>query len=333
MKPGHSKNDRGMMRARTSGVGAERRTVAARKAAQTLLTAREVQEALEERISKGLYALGQQLPPLRSIATELGTSPSTVSRAVQEMIRNGWLEVQERQFVRVRNQLPHKPVRHGDIQRSIRSLAHKWKLWGGDQEELLADIRETVAEVFEAEGQFVFTECNANDLAHLGKQLASELPALSISRTLMEDLDAARLRQNKTVVLVPYYHYAEVKEIVGQEVSIVPVHTSPSAETLDEVLTIRPGSKVLVVGHNRRSVARLSGMVEDYVDAKIVSITEDDVEKLAKLAPQVDAVFAVWSAAAAAAAVPGVKRVIVVRFALDTSLGNRLKMAERVASD
>lgn len=300
---------------------------------QTLLTAREVQEALEERIGKGLYALGQRLPPLRSIAAELGTSPSTVSRAVQEMIRNGWLEVQERQFVRVRNQLPYKPVRHAEIQRAIRSIAHKWKLWGGDREELLADIQETVAEVFEAEGQFVFTECNANDLAHLGKQLAGELPALSISRTLIEDLDAARLRQNKSVVLVPYYHFAEVKEIVGKDVSIVPVHTSPSAETLDEVLTIRPGSKVLVVGHNKRSVTRLSGMVEDYVDAKIVSITEDEVEKLAKLAPQVDAVFAVWSAADAAAAVPGVKRVIVVRFALDTSLGNKLKIAERVASD
>jgi acyl-CoA reductase-like NAD-dependent aldehyde dehydrogenase len=37
----------------------------------TSLTAREVQEAVEERISKGLYALGQRLLPLRSIAAEL----------------------------------------------------------------------------------------------------------------------------------------------------------------------------------------------------------------------------------------------------------------------
>jgi DNA-binding FadR family transcriptional regulator len=35
---------------------------------QTSLTAREVQEAIEERISKGLYALGHRLPPLRSMA-------------------------------------------------------------------------------------------------------------------------------------------------------------------------------------------------------------------------------------------------------------------------
>lgn len=300
---------------------------------QTSLTAREVQEAVEERISKGLYALGQRLPPLRSIAAELGTSPSTVSRAVQEMIRNGWLEVQERQFVRVRSQLPHKSVRHAEIQRAIKSIAHKWKLWGGDQEELLQDIEEIVAEVFEAEGQFVFTECNTDDLNHLGKQLASELPTLSITRTLMEDLDVARIRQNKSVILVPYYHYAEVKVIVGQDVSIVPVHTSPSAETLDELLTIRPGSKVLVVGHNKRSVMRLSGMVRDYADAKITGIAQEENDKLVRLAPHVDVVFAVWSAADAAAAVPGVKRIIVVRFALDTSLGAKLKLGATMAAE
>jgi GntR family transcriptional regulator len=300
---------------------------------QTSLTAREVQEAVEERISKGLYALGQRLPPLRSIAAELGTSPSTVSRAVQEMIRDGWLEVQERQFVRVRAQLPHKSVRHTVIQRAIKSIAHKWKLWGGDEQELLADIKEIVAEVFDAEGQFVFAECNNDDLNYLGEQLAGELPTLSIGRTLIADLDASRLRQNKSAVLVPYYHYAEVKELVGQDVSIVPVHTSPSAETLDELLTVPPGSKVLVVGHNKRSVTRLSGIVHDYVDAKITAIVEDETDKLAKLAPQSDVVFAVWSAADAATAVPGVKRVIVVRFALDTSLGAKLKLGATMAAE
>jgi len=70
-----------------------RNVTPASRAPQTSLTAREVREAIEERISKDVYALGQRLPPLRSIAAELGTSPSTVSRAVQEMIRNGWLDV------------------------------------------------------------------------------------------------------------------------------------------------------------------------------------------------------------------------------------------------
>jgi len=302
-------------------------------AVQTSLTARDVQEAVEERISKGLYTLGQRLPPVRSIAAELGTSPSTVSRAIQGMIRNGWLEVQERKFVRVASQLPRKSVRHAEIQRAIRSIAHKWKLWGGDEQHLLDDIRQIVAEIFDAEGPLVFTECNSGDLNYLGEQLSSRLPSLSIGRTLISDLDVSRLRENKSVILVPYYHYAEVKEIVGQDVSIVPVHTSPSAETLDELLTIPPGSKVLVIGHNRRSVTRLTGIVRDYVRAKINGITEDDTDRLAKLAPQADVVFAVWSAADRAATVRGIKRLIVIRFALDTSLGTKLKLRAAAAAE
>ena len=299
---------------------------------QNSLTARDVQEAIEERIGKGLYAPGQRLPPLRSIATELGTSPSTVSRAVQEMIRNGWLEVQERQFVRVRSHLPHRSARHTEIQRAIKSIAHKWKLWGGEEGELLENIGEIVSEVFNAEGQFVFTECNNNDLNYLGEELSAELPGLSLGRSLIADLNVPRLRQNNSVVLVPYYHFAEVREAVGPEISIVPVHTSPSAETLDELLTIAPGSKVLVVGHDKRSVARLSGIVRDYVDAKISAILEGETENLAALAPQSDVVFAVWSAADAAAAIPGIRRLIVVRFSLDTSLGTRLKLGAAMAA-
>ncbi len=302
-------------------------------AVRTSLTVHEVQEALEERIAKGLYVLGQRLPPLRSIAAELGTSPSTVSRAVQEMIRRGWLEVQERQFVRVRSQLPDEPARQAEMQRAIRSIAHKWKLWGGVERELLEEIKEIVSEVYEGEGHFVFTECNPADLTYLGDQLAVELPTLSIGRSLIADLDSTRLRQSKSVVLVPYYHYAEVKEAVGQDVSIVPVHTSPSVETLDQLLTMPTGSHVLVVGHNKRSVTRLSEIVRDYVEAKITGITEEESDKLAKLAPEADCVFAVWSAADAAAAVPGVKRVIVVRFALDTSLGARLKTGTAMSAE
>ena len=46
---------------------------------QPSLTARDVQEAVEQRISKGLYALAQRLPLVRSIAAELGFSVEAVS--------------------------------------------------------------------------------------------------------------------------------------------------------------------------------------------------------------------------------------------------------------
>ena len=295
---------------------------------ETSLTAREVQEALEERISKGIYARGERLPPVRSIAAEFGSSPSTVSRALQEMMRNGWLEVQERQFVRVRKELPPKAIRTADIQRAIRSVAHKWKLWGGSQEELLSTIRDFVHEVFESDVHFVFTECNQNDLAFMGEQVASEIANVPMSRTLIDDLDAAELLKNHAVVVVPYYHYAEVRERVGEDVPVVPLHSSPSTETLDELLTIPPEAHVLVVGHNKRSVARLSGMVRDYSGARMTGVTKDETAKIAKALPSTDVVVAVRDAAEGLAKEKGIKRLITVRFVLESSLRSKLSAAE-----
>ena len=298
------------------------------KALETSLTAREVQEALEERISKGIYTRGERLPPVRSIAAEFGSSPSTVSRALQEMMRNGWLEVQERQFVRVRKELPPKAIRTADIQRAIRSVAHKWKLWGGSEDELLATIGEFVREVFESEVQFVFTECNESDLSFMGEQVASEIANVQMRQTLIDDLDASKLLKSHSVILVPYYHYAEVRERVGEDVPIVPVHSSPSTETLDELLTVPPDANVVVIGHNKRSVARLSGMVRDYSGAKIIGLTKDETRKIAEALPAADVVVAVRDAAEALSNTAGIKRLIIVRFVLESSLRSRLSAVE-----
>jgi DNA-binding transcriptional regulator YhcF (GntR family) len=293
------------------------------------LSSREVQEAIEERISKGLFARGERLPPVRSIAAEFGTSPSTVSRALMEMVRLGWLEVQERRFVRVRNELPPKMARTGDIERTIKSVAHKWRLWGGGEADLIEAIRELVHDVFNADVQFVFTECNKDDLNFMADQVANEISNVPLNRILIDDLDSGKLRDRRAVVLVPYYHYAEVKERVGQDITVVPIHSTPSVETLDQLLTVPQGAKVLVIGHNKRSVARLSGLVRDYtIDAKITGITADDREKMLALAPTVDVIFAVRAAAEALAKQPGVKRLIAVRFILESSLRQKLIAVE-----
>jgi len=85
--------------------------LAGENALGTNLSAREVQEAIEERISKGLFRTWRTscLPVRCSIAVDSATSPSTVSRALIEMVRGGWLEVQERRFVACAANLPPKP--------------------------------------------------------------------------------------------------------------------------------------------------------------------------------------------------------------------------------
>ena len=163
----------------------------------------------------------------------------------------------------------------------------------------------------------------------MADQVANEISNIPLNRLLIDDLDARKLRERGAVVLVPYYHYAEVKERVGEDISVVPVQSNPSVETLDQLLSIPSGAKILVIGHNNRSVARLSGLVRDYtVDAKLTGITVDDREKIACVAPNVDLVFAVRAGGEAVAKMQNVKRLITVRFVLESSLRQKLIAAE-----
>ena len=61
-----------------------------------MLSARDVEEALKERLLRGAYPRGSFLPSVRALAAELGTSPSTVGRAVQELARQGWVTATSR---------------------------------------------------------------------------------------------------------------------------------------------------------------------------------------------------------------------------------------------
>ena len=61
-----------------------------------MLSARDVEEALKERLLRGAYPRGGALPSVRALAAELGTSPSTVGRAVQELARQGWVTATSR---------------------------------------------------------------------------------------------------------------------------------------------------------------------------------------------------------------------------------------------
>jgi hypothetical protein len=145
------------------------------------------------------------------------------------------------------------------------------------------------------------------------------MPDLPLSRVLIHDLGKMDFERDRPVVLVPYYHYAEVRELVGQRAPVVPLHFRPSVETLDRLLTtLKPGGHAVVFGRDERSVARLSLLVRYYVDVRISTVVAAEAGKLTRLAKTADAVVAVAAALEAAPRVPRIKNLIEVRFALES---------------
>ncbi|HSK35192.1 MAG TPA: GntR family transcriptional regulator, partial [Actinomycetota bacterium] len=125
-----------------------------------MLSARDVEEALKERLLRGAYPRGGALPSVRALAAELGTSPSTVGRAVQELARQGWVTATSRRGAVVRRDLPNGETGVRDAEAAIRRLAVRWRLVGGDRIEFQELVARVADEVFQPAPRTVFLECN-----------------------------------------------------------------------------------------------------------------------------------------------------------------------------
>ncbi len=281
------------------------------------LSTQDVQDALEERISIGIYKPGDKLPPVRTLAVELGTSQSTISRALQGMERAGWVNIQGRQGVLI-SRKPPKSLEFGqDMHRTLEAVAQKWKFSGHTEEEFLSAAKQITKAVFGNQSSFVFTECNSADLSSMADQLVQDLDIKVSSKVLIKDLNPRKLQKGNAVVIVPYFHYVEVKEKVGDDIAVLPVHFGPSPETLDQLLEIEVGAHVLVIGTNHRSSDRISAIVRQYVDVFVTQAEMSDESKLEKFIDKADVIVTVQPVLQLLEKIGKPVKVILVKFSLE----------------
>jgi DNA-binding transcriptional regulator YhcF (GntR family) len=241
-----------------------------------MLSARDVEEALKERLLRGAYPRGGSLPSVRALAAELGTSPSTVGRAVQELARQGWVTATSRRGAVVRRDLPDGGTGVRDAEAAIRRLAVRWRLVGGDRaafQELVARVAE---EVFQPAPRTLFLECNPVDLRRGLEQVQRET-SVEVEPLLLEDATAGTARlAAANVVLTPYFHLAEARELAPAGAQVVPLNFVASEEAMRVLVELPAEALVGVLAVDARSRRRLEAIVQQYSSAAVLGALLDD---------------------------------------------------------
>jgi DNA-binding transcriptional regulator YhcF (GntR family) len=197
-----------------------------------MLSARDVEEALKERLLRGAYPRGGPLPSVRALAAELGTSPSTVGRAVQELARQGWVTATSRRGAVVRRDLPAGETGVRDAEAAIRRLAVRWRLVGGDRAEFQELVARVADEVFQRTPRTVFLDCNPVDLQRGLDQVQREI-SVPVEPLLLEQAAAGSSRlRDANVLLTPYFHLAEARELAPDGAQVVPLNFVASEEAV-----------------------------------------------------------------------------------------------------
>ena len=282
-----------------------------------MLSARDVEEALKERLLRGAYPAGSPLPSVRALAAELGTSPSTVGRAVQELARQGWVTATSRRGAVVRRDLPDEGTGVREAEEAIRRLAVRWRLVGGDRGEFQALIVRVADEVFQPAPRTVFLECNPVDLKECLDQVQAEA-SVPVEPMLLQDAAVGPERlADASVLLTPYFHLAEVRKLAPEGAEVVPLNFVASEETMRALVELPANSLVGVLALDARRRRLLEAIVQQYSAATVLGALYGDFEAAAGLVEAADLVLVTNAAELPGHLAARAKRLVRVGWALE----------------
>ena len=282
-----------------------------------MLSARDVEDALKERLLRGAYPRGSFLPPVRALAAELGTSPSTVGRAVQELARQGWVTATSRRGAVVRRDLPAGETGVRDAEAAIRRLAVRWRLVGGDRLEFQELIVRVADEVFQPAPRTVFLECNPVDLQRGLDQVQAEASVLVEPMLLQEAAARADGLDDASVLLTPYFHLAEVRKLAPNGAEVVPLNFVASEEAMRVLVELPADTLVGVLALDARRRRLLEAIVQQYSAATVLGALYDDLEAADNLVEAADLVLVTNAAELPRQLAARAKRLVRVGWALE----------------
>lgn len=93
---------------------------------------RQIMQQIHRAVVTGRLAVGEQLPPVRTLAEDLVLNPNTVARAYQELIRDGVLESRSSRgiFVTERRQVFSEEERARRLAHAAEQFCHEGLLLG-----------------------------------------------------------------------------------------------------------------------------------------------------------------------------------------------------------
>ncbi|HWQ15184.1 MAG TPA: GntR family transcriptional regulator [Roseiflexaceae bacterium] len=199
------------------------------------VTAEEIEAAIANRISGGVYRPGGSIPPLREIAQELGANRNTVNKACRALQAAGILELRAGKkgfFVR------RSPAGEGGARRfrkQARELVWQAMAAGVPRDQVLGDLTAIVEQVYgSGEIRVKFYECNLHDSETLGAELA-RLVGMPLDTGLLDELDTAAepVAQRYDLIVTTFHHLAAVnRTLVHHLEKIVGVDTRPTPDAL-----------------------------------------------------------------------------------------------------
>lgn len=211
---------------------------------------RQLTEQLKHFIESGSFSREQALPSIRQLAGFLGINPNTVARAIEDLKRDGYVEVRRGKGVFVAPDPPARPA--PDLREAFLSeVVVRAAALGMTAEDVAVGVL-SLAGVRPAPVQgaveLLLVECNREALDFFAKELEAQLP-VKVAKVLLGDLAAAVESKKRggcwKAAVTSFFHLPEVgQRLTGVGVPVIALLTEVHLETLHRLAQLPPGTRV-----------------------------------------------------------------------------------------
>lgn len=215
----------------------------------------QIRDLLKEKISSGEIR-EKRLPPVRSVAKNLGVNPNTVLRAYNELGKEGIVNgaVGKGTFITTnpadlknesRKELLIKTIEHS-LEEAL-SLEFSIEEYEKTVSDYIKVKKEQMQEI-----RLVFIECNIEQLTYFTEHLEID-PHIQRIPILLDDIRQKKKEvmnnvRKADIIVTSFYHLDEVRKTFAYvKKPIVGINLEPEVKTLIEIAKISPDSTVGIV--------------------------------------------------------------------------------------
>jgi len=225
-------------------------------------------------INKGELVAGERLPTVQEMTKELSIARGTVKRAYDELERAGFIEKVQGRGTFVCYRPANSASRKEQAMAAIDSVLNKLDDMGFSAAEinifLNLKLRERAKEA--AQVKVAVVECNPENLSQVSEQMR-HIDGVDLYSYTVDSIKQYpyKLGEDFDIVVTTASHYEYIKSVVANKKKRLCVALRPSAHCLAQIIKLRAGKRVGIIGYSLRFAQLLHSTCQDYAEGILLA--------------------------------------------------------------
>lgn len=246
---------------------------------------RQLVDSIRVAIKKNSLTAGQQLPTVQELTQILGVARGTVKRAYDELERIGLVEKVQGRGTFVCYQPANSGSRKEQAMAAINTVLDQLEEMGFSAAEinifLNLKLRERAEQ--EAHTKVAVVECNPENLEQMAEQLR-HINGVDLYPYLLESVQQYpyTLGEDFDLIVTTAEHADYLESVVPQKKKVIRTALRVRGESLAQIIKLRPGKKLGIIGYSQRFGALLYRTCKVYTEdvvlcAPVAGETEGEI--------------------------------------------------------